>query len=122
MSLEKLTRILKKNPLEANRVIAVIDGRPITLAEAIEILSAGGPLAERLSEYLRRVGIDPPEIPEEWWELAYQRYAQKPRTFVIWYRGRKWTRDDILREIKNRTPIGLEFVLMEIQYLYELMK
>jgi len=122
MTLESLLKILKKNPLEATRVIAVIDGKPITLAEAIDILRKGGALAERLLEELRKIGIDPPAIPEEWWEIAYQRYAQKPPTFVIYYKGRKWTRDDILREIANRTPIGEEFVKMEMEYLQELMK
>jgi len=122
MSLEKLYRILQRNPLEANRVIAVFKGRPVTLREAISILERGGKEAEELQAYLVRLGIDPEEVPEEWWELAYQRYLQKPENYVLFYKGRKWTKKDILEEIKKRSPIGKEFVLMELEYLQELMK
>ena len=122
MGLEQLTKIVQKNPLEVNRVIVVVDGKPITVGEAIDIIKSGSPLASKVLEELRKIGIDPPGIPEEWWNIAYYRYLQKPANYVVWFRGRKWTRDDILREIKNRTEIGEIFVKMEMEYLQELMK
>jgi len=125
MGLDTLQRLIQRNPLEANRVIVVVDGRPYTVAEVINLLqcpACPADLKQKILNALASIGMDPPEIPEQWWSLAYARYAQKPETFVVFYRGRKWTKQDILREIANRTDIGKEFVLMELGYLQELMK
>ena len=122
MGLDVLYKIIQKNPLEANRVIVVLDGRPITISEAIQILQSGGPLAQRLSEELARIGMDPPTIPEEWWNIAYYRYLQKPENYTVFYRGRMWTKQEILREIANRTEIGADFVRMEMEYMQYLMR
>jgi len=125
MGLDALQRLIKKNPLEANRVITVVDGTPYTVTEAINLLqcsTCSEDLKQKILSALNSIGVDPPDIPDQWWELAYARYEQKPDNFVIFYRGRMWTKQDILREIANRTSIGEEFVLMELGYLQKLMQ
>jgi len=121
MGLRKLEEIARKNPYELDNPICVVDGRVITLREAIEILRAGGDLARKVEEKLKELGLDPPQfvISEDAWRLAYERWKRKPEVRIV-FRGRIWTKEDILREIRNRTEVGAYFVMLELGYLKSL--
>ena len=121
MTLEKLLK-LARIPGELDNVICIFKGRPLTLREAIEILQAGGKEAEELQALLKKLGLDPKiEIPEEWWEIAYERWKRKPKV-RIFFQGKLWTKDEILKEMEKRSEIGAYFVLLELGYLRELLK
>lgn len=121
MGLEKLYEIYKTKPWMRDEVIAVFKGKGITLEEAIRILESGGPEAEELKQVLIKLGYDPVyQLTEEQWELALARWLAKKRVlpyYKEYYKGRLWTIDEIIREIRNRTPIGAEFATRELRFL-----
>ncbi len=119
MTLGKLLEFARKNPLELDNPICVVNNKPITLREAIKILQTNSEIAYYVKKSLEKLGLDPPkiELSNEAWELALARWEKKPDNFAIDYNGRLWTKKEIIEQIKKRTPIGANFALLELEYL-----
>lgn len=61
-------------------------------------------------------------ITEEEWQLALARAKALPPTIRIAILDKVFSRDELIREIQNRTRYGEQFVLMQMEYLQYLIK
>ena len=63
------------------------------------------------------------QIPEQAWDLVYQRYLRAPENLKIAIPGvGVLDKNAILEHIRRRDEIGRRIVLMELQYLQFLTK
>lgn len=61
-------------------------------------------------------------IPSWIVEILEARISAMPNDIKLAVLGNVLTKEDILREINDRTPLGLEILKMEIQYYYDLVR
>ena len=61
-------------------------------------------------------------IPSWIVEILIARISSMPNDIKLAVLGNVLTKEDILREVNDRTPLGLELLKMEVQYYYDLVR
>lgn len=117
--LERLKKIVQNLPSMSNSIIAEIDGKYITIGEAIQILeNKNSPEYDKLLNFLEKAGFDPEiHLSDEQWKLAYLRWLEMPDNTHIFIDGKDLSKKEILENIKNRTKLGLKLALIQLDFL-----
>ena len=61
-------------------------------------------------------------IPSWIVQILEARIGTMPNDIKLAVLGVVLTKEDIMREVNNRTPLGLELLKMEVQYYYDLVR
>lgn len=112
--IEKLERFITENPALSDVPFIVVKGRPMSPKEALENLKAGV-LTDEISAAIQAKLHSPELTVEELWILTeeyYRRMMEIPRELwpkIIWIGG-EMNYEEAYREVKGRTPRGLEIM------------
>jgi hypothetical protein len=106
----RLERLIAKYPAFADVVMFRVDGRPLSVAEALGLLRLGL-RADQISAQLARLTAG---VEEEPWDLAeeyYRRLAEhRPEERVGTFKHGILTHREIYEHVRRRDEIGREFV------------
>ena len=112
LKISRIERLLRERPALANVPVAVVDGRTVTLAEALEMLRAG---RTEVLAALQRMGLD----DEDTWKLAealFERlYAAAPGVkiyFLSEFLPTEMSLEEALEHIRKRDEIGYRLMMM----------
>ena len=107
--MEKLRRVLARNPSLASVPLAVVHGRVVTYAEMLRLLELGDPEAVRVAY---EKGFDPPDevtklLAMEFWS---KKLPPNAKVFVLGYS--MLSKEEILRHISAGDSVGRYFIQM----------
>lgn len=103
---------------ELKKPIAVVNGVPVTLEQAQAEIARGTQLGQQVLGQMKNiVNRHSPVTPEEQ-KLIEERFKKLPPGIkVVTMNGFELTRDQMIEEVKKRTPVGEQLAQRELRYL-----